>query len=102
MTKFDERTTANMNVAPENACRVLPNSGGDHETRKYIGCKQRRKDAWRARSRCATCIARTVASKVGLRTISRFFGLMVMDVFRLDSVRSLHRRQATDRGQCHA
>jgi hypothetical protein len=28
-----------MNVAPENACRVLPNSGGDHETRKYIAKK---------------------------------------------------------------
>jgi hypothetical protein len=39
MTKLDERTTANMNVALENACRVLPNSGGDHETRKYIAKK---------------------------------------------------------------
>ena len=39
MTKPDERTTANMNVALENVCRVLPNSGGDHETRKYIAKK---------------------------------------------------------------
>ena len=39
MTKLDERTTANTNVALENACRVLPNSGGDHETRKYIAKK---------------------------------------------------------------
>ena len=39
MTKLDERTTANMNVALEKVCRVLPNSGGDHETRKYIAKK---------------------------------------------------------------
>jgi hypothetical protein len=39
MTKLDERTTANMNVALENVCRVLPNSGGDHEARKYIAKK---------------------------------------------------------------
>jgi hypothetical protein len=39
MTELDERATANMNVALENACRVLPNSGGDHETRKYIAKK---------------------------------------------------------------
>jgi hypothetical protein len=39
MTELDERTTANMNVALEKACRVLPNSGGDHETRKYIAKK---------------------------------------------------------------
>ena len=39
MTKLDERTTASMNAALENACRVLPNSGGDHETRKYIAKK---------------------------------------------------------------
>lgn len=36
MRKFDERTTANMTVALEKVCHVLPNSGGDHETRKYI------------------------------------------------------------------
>jgi hypothetical protein len=39
MTELDERTAANMNVTLENACRVLPNSGGDHETRKYIAKK---------------------------------------------------------------
>jgi hypothetical protein len=39
MTELDDRTAANMNVTLENACRVLPNSGGDHETRKYIAKK---------------------------------------------------------------
>jgi len=32
MTKFDERTAANLDVVLENVCRGLPN-GGDHETR---------------------------------------------------------------------
>ena len=36
MIKFDRRTTANMDVALENACRSLPNGGGDHETRKHV------------------------------------------------------------------
>lgn len=36
MIKFDRRTTANMNTALENACRSLPNGGGDHATRKYV------------------------------------------------------------------
>jgi hypothetical protein len=39
MGKLDERTRANMDVALENICRTLPNSGGDHETRKYIARK---------------------------------------------------------------
>jgi hypothetical protein len=38
MTKFDERTAANLDVVLENTCRGLPN-GGDHETRKYIARK---------------------------------------------------------------
>jgi hypothetical protein len=39
MHKRDGRTTANMNVALENICRVLPNSGRDRETREYIAKK---------------------------------------------------------------
>jgi hypothetical protein len=35
MTKIDERTTANMEVALEEICRNLPH-GGDHERRKHI------------------------------------------------------------------
>ena len=38
MTKLDDRTIANMEVALEKACRVFPN-GGDHESRKYIAQK---------------------------------------------------------------
>ena len=38
MTKLDDRTTANVEVALEKACRVFPN-GGDHESRKYIAQK---------------------------------------------------------------
>jgi hypothetical protein len=39
MTQLDQRTVANMGVALENVCRNLPNSGGDHETRKYVAKK---------------------------------------------------------------
>jgi hypothetical protein len=39
MIKLDQRTVANMDVALENICRKLPNSGGDHETRKHIAKK---------------------------------------------------------------
>jgi hypothetical protein len=38
MTKLDDRTIANMDVALERACRVFPN-GGDHERRKYVAQK---------------------------------------------------------------
>src|SRR5512138_2224383 len=38
MTRLDDRTIANMEVALEKACRVFPN-GGDHESRKYIAQK---------------------------------------------------------------
>ena len=38
MTKLDDRTIANMEVALDKACRVFPN-GGDHESRKYIAQK---------------------------------------------------------------
>jgi hypothetical protein len=38
MTKLDDGTIANIEVALEKACRVLPN-GGDHESRKYIAQK---------------------------------------------------------------
>lgn len=39
MQEFDDRTTANMDVVLKNICRDLPNSGGDHEARKYIAKK---------------------------------------------------------------
>ncbi len=39
MTKLDERTIANLEVVLENVCRGLPNSGGDHATRKYVAQK---------------------------------------------------------------
>jgi hypothetical protein len=39
MTKLDERTIANMDIVLENVCRGLPNSGGDHATRKYVARK---------------------------------------------------------------
>jgi len=39
MQKFDERTAANLDVVLDTACRGLPNSGGDHETRKFIATK---------------------------------------------------------------
>ena len=35
MTKFDERTAANLDVVLEEVCKDLPN-GGDHESRKHI------------------------------------------------------------------
>jgi hypothetical protein len=35
MTKIDERTAANMDVALEQICKDLAH-GGDHETRKHI------------------------------------------------------------------
>jgi hypothetical protein len=35
MKNVDERTAANMEVALEQTCRLLPH-GGDHETRKRI------------------------------------------------------------------
>jgi len=38
MTKLDDRTIANIEVALEKACRVFPN-GGDHQSRKYIAQK---------------------------------------------------------------
>ena len=39
MTKLDERTVADMEIVLENVCRGLPNSGGDHATRKYVAQK---------------------------------------------------------------
>jgi hypothetical protein len=38
MTKIDERTSANLDVVLEEACRDLPH-GGDHESRKYVAKK---------------------------------------------------------------
>ncbi len=38
MTRLDERTQANMDVALEEACRGLPH-GGDHTLRKKIAQK---------------------------------------------------------------
>jgi hypothetical protein len=45
MQKFDDRTTANLDVVLEDVCRGLPNNGGDHETRKFIA----RRLIWAAR-----------------------------------------------------
>ena len=39
MKKLDERTTANMDVVLDDACRDLPNNGGDHESRKFIATR---------------------------------------------------------------
>jgi hypothetical protein len=39
MTKLGERIIANMEIVLENVCRGLPNSGGDHATRKYVAQK---------------------------------------------------------------
>jgi hypothetical protein len=38
MTKFDDRTAANLDVVLEEVCKDLPN-GGDHESRKHIAKK---------------------------------------------------------------
>jgi hypothetical protein len=38
MTEIKQRTTANMDVVLEEACRSLPH-GGDHESRKYVAQK---------------------------------------------------------------
>jgi hypothetical protein len=39
MNKFDDRTTANLDVVLDSVCRMLPNSGGDHESRKFIAAR---------------------------------------------------------------
>ncbi|WP_375780382.1 hypothetical protein ACE103_17040 [Bradyrhizobium sp. ma5] len=36
MKKFDDRTTANLDVVLDDVCRDLPNGSGDHETRKFV------------------------------------------------------------------
>jgi hypothetical protein len=38
MRKLDQRTEANMNVALEQVCRILPH-GGDHQIRKRVAKK---------------------------------------------------------------
>jgi hypothetical protein len=38
MTKLDDRTIANMDLALEQACRIFP-YGGDHELRRYVAEK---------------------------------------------------------------
>jgi len=42
MIKMNERTIANMDFVLEETCRVFPN-GGDHERRKYIAQKLKRR-----------------------------------------------------------
>jgi hypothetical protein len=42
MSKFDDRTTANLDVVLDSVCRTLPNSGGDHESRRFIAAKMLR------------------------------------------------------------
>jgi hypothetical protein len=39
MKKFDERTTANLDVVLEDICKSLPDNGGDHESRKFVALK---------------------------------------------------------------
>jgi len=39
MKGFDERTTANLEVVLNDACRSLSEVGGDHETRKFIAAR---------------------------------------------------------------
>jgi hypothetical protein len=39
MTKLDKRIIVSMEIVLENVCRGLPNSGGDHATRKYVAQK---------------------------------------------------------------
>ena len=39
MTRLDERAIARLDAVLENVCHSLPNSGGDHETRKHIAKK---------------------------------------------------------------
>jgi hypothetical protein len=39
MHKLDERTAANLQVVLDCTCRNLPNSGGDHATRKFIAAR---------------------------------------------------------------
>lgn len=38
MTRLDDRTIANMDLALEQACRVFPH-GGDHQLRKHVAEK---------------------------------------------------------------
>lgn len=38
MTKLDNRTIANMDLALEQTCRIFPH-GGDHELRKHVAEK---------------------------------------------------------------
>jgi hypothetical protein len=42
MKKFDDRTAANLDVVLDSVCRTLPNSGGDHESRKFVAEKMLR------------------------------------------------------------
>ncbi len=37
--EFDQRTFANMEVALERACRLLPNDADSHETRSYVAAR---------------------------------------------------------------
>lgn len=39
MTFLNERTSANLDVVLDDACRALPNNGGDHETRKFVAMR---------------------------------------------------------------
>jgi hypothetical protein len=39
MTKLSDRTVANLDVVLDDACRELPNNGGDHDTRKFVAVR---------------------------------------------------------------
>jgi hypothetical protein len=70
MENFDDRTTANMNVALEDVCRNLPNSGGDHESRKFVA----RKIMWAARRGERTLGGLEAVGRRALKKISRNTG----------------------------
>jgi hypothetical protein len=42
MNKLDDRTAANLDVVLDSVCQMLPNSGGDHESRKFIATRMLR------------------------------------------------------------
>jgi hypothetical protein len=67
MQKFDERTTANLDVVLDHVCRGLPNSGGDHESRKFIA-KRLMRAAWQGKR---TLGALDVVARRALRKLSQ-------------------------------
>jgi hypothetical protein len=67
MEKFDDRTTANLDVVLEGVCRELPKNGGDHESRKFIASKL----IWAARRGERTLGALEAVARRALKKLSR-------------------------------